>query len=169
MFLPLHQRRFLRATLLLVLCMLGTGLEPSAVAGPQKPHGSKRDEKRQIEELEEQWRRAMVADDAAIIDALLADDYVGISVNGQANTKAQQLDRIRSRRLVITKMDLSDSKVKLVGTIAIVTSLAQIEGTNEGAPMKGTYRYTRIYERLPSGFWKTTNFEATRVPNRLSD
>jgi hypothetical protein len=25
------------------------------------------------------------------------------------------------------------------------------------------YRYTRVYSRLPSGTWKITNFEATRV------
>ena len=30
-------------------------------------------------------------------------------------------------------------------------------------PMHGTYRYTRVYSRLPSGTWKITNFEATRV------
>ncbi|WP_263382628.1 nuclear transport factor 2 family protein [Granulicella arctica] len=114
--------------------------------------------------MEEQWRRALIADDVAAADDLLAEDYVGISMTGQANTKSQQLDRIRNRRLVITSMNLSDSKVKLVGPVAIVTCLTQIEGTNEGTSMRGTYRYTRIYQKLPSGVWKTTSFEATRVP-----
>ena len=53
--------------------------------------------------------------------------------------------------------------MKLIGTTAIVTSLAEVEGTNDGMPMHGTYRYTRVYSRLPSGTWQITNFEATRV------
>jgi len=39
-----------------------------------------------------------------------------------------------------------------------------VEGTNEGMSVKGTYRYTRVYRRLPDGNWKITSFEATRVP-----
>jgi ketosteroid isomerase-like protein len=151
-----------------MLLALWLGNWQSASAAGPRVHDSKRNEKREIEELEEQWRKALVTADVAMTDTLLSEDFVGISMTGQANTKSQQLDRLRNRRLVITKMDLSDSKVKLVGQIAIVTSLAQIEGTNEGQPMTGNYRYTRVYQRLPSGIWKTTNFEATRVPaNRL--
>jgi len=54
--------------------------------------------------------------------------------------------------------------VKLIGSIAIVNLSRRGGGTNEGAPVKGTYRYTRVYQRLPSGGWKITSFEATRVP-----
>jgi ketosteroid isomerase-like protein len=99
------------------------------------------------------------------MDKLLADDYFGISVAGQLNNKTQQLERLRNRTLVITKLDVSDVKIKLVGRVAIVTSLAQVEGVNEGESLKGTYRYTRIYKRYPDGSWKITNFEVTRVPN----
>jgi ketosteroid isomerase-like protein len=54
--------------------------------------------------------------------------------------------------------------VKLIGSIAIVTSRAEVEGTNDGVAVQGTFRYTRVYQRLPSGVWKITSFEATRVP-----
>jgi ketosteroid isomerase-like protein len=123
----------------------------------------KPDYKRQVEQLEELWRIAELNADTGQMDKLLSDDYVGISMNGQIVTKTQQLARMRSRQLVITKIDLNDVKVKLIGSAAIVTSQAQVEGTNDGTPMHGTYRYTRVYTRLPSGAWKITNFEATRV------
>jgi ketosteroid isomerase-like protein len=55
-------------------------------------------------------------------------------------------------------------QVKLIGSIAIVTSRAEVEGTNDGVPVKGKFRYTRVYQHLPSGQWKITSFEATRVP-----
>ena len=129
---------------------------------PPKEH--KRDYKREIEKVEEQWRTAQLAGDVPTMDKLLAEDYFGISVTGQLNDKMQQLERLKSRRLVISRLDLSDRKVKIVGRIAIVTSLAEIEGMNDGAPLKGKYRYTRVYKRYPDGSWKITNFEVTQVP-----
>lgn len=125
---------------------------------------SKHDYKREVELLEEQWRVAQLAGDVATLDRLLSDDYVGISMTGQVNTKAQQLSRIQNHSFVITRIDLGDMKIKLVGQVAIVTVRASIEGTNEGVPMNGLFRYTRIYQHLPGGGWKITNFEATRIP-----
>ncbi len=114
--------------------------------------------------MEEQWRTAQLTGDAAAMDKMLSDDYIGISTSGQVNTKAQQLDRVRKRKVTISKVELSDVKVKLVGSIAIVTAQADVDGTNENGPVKGTFRYTRVYQRLPSGEWKITSFEATRIP-----
>jgi ketosteroid isomerase-like protein len=124
----------------------------------------KHDAKRQVEALEEQWRQAQLSGDVDTMDKLLSDDYIGISMTGQVNTKAQQLDRMRAHTLVLTKVDLGEMQVKLVGSIAIVTSRAEVEGTSEGGAIKGVFRYTRVYQRLPSGAWKITSFEATRVP-----
>ena len=134
-------------------------------AGHTSPlHEKKHDAKRQVEALEEQWRTAQLAGDVDAMDKLLSDDYIGISMSGQVNTKSQQLERARSHKLVLTRLDLGDMQIKLVGSIAIVTSRAQVEGTNDGVPVQGTFRYTRVYQRLPSGNWKITSFEATRVP-----
>jgi len=140
------------------------GAQPAARAThPHKEH--KRDYRREIELAEKQWRTAQLAGDIAAMDRLLADDYFGISVAGQLNNKTQQLERLRNHTLVLTRLDVSDVKIKLVGRVAIVTSLAQVEGVNEGESLRGTYRYTRIYKRYPDGSWKITNFEVTRVPN----
>jgi ketosteroid isomerase-like protein len=154
----------------MILAVLVTGafvgicLQP-AFAGRTAPlHEKKHDAKRQVEALEEQWRTAQLSGDVDAMDKLLSDDYIGISMSGQVNTKTQQLDRARSRKLVLTRLDLGEMQIKLVGSIAVVTSRAQVEGTNDGVPVQGTFRYTRVYQRLPSGVWKITSFEATRVP-----
>jgi ketosteroid isomerase-like protein len=112
------------------------------------PHPKRKDQyKHQVELLEESWRTAELSGDADAMDKLLSDDYVGITMTGQVVTKMQQLDRMRSRSLVLTKISLDDVKVKLIGTTAIVTSLADVEGTDEGQPMHGMFRYTRVYTR----------------------
>ncbi|MGD0647705.1 MAG: nuclear transport factor 2 family protein, partial [Acidobacteriaceae bacterium] len=83
------------------------------------------------------------------------------TATGQVLTKTQQLDRMRDRKLVITKLDTSEIKIKLVGNIAIVTSLAQVEGSDNDEPLHGAFRYTRVYQRLSGNVWKVTNFEVT--------
>ena len=125
----------------------------------------KQDAKRQIEVLEQQWRVAQLTGDLSSIDRLLSDDYVGITMTGQVNTKAQLLSRMRNRVFVLSRMDLEEMKVKVVGDVAIVTVRASIQGANAGAPVSGNFRYTRIYHRLSAGNWKITNFEATRIPS----
>ncbi|MDQ2833930.1 MAG: nuclear transport factor 2 family protein [Acidobacteriota bacterium] len=155
-------------------CLLASAVIAASVAGLFVPsaralqgqalHERKHDAKRQVEALEEQWRKAELDDDADTMDKLLSDDYIGISMTGQVNTKAQQLDRMKAHKLMLTRIDLGEMQVKLVGSIAIVTSRAEVEGTIEGEPMKGIFRYTRVYQRRPTGVWKITSFEATRVP-----
>ena len=135
---------------------------------PAQAHAwqAKRDVKRQIEQLEDQWRVAQLTGDIPTMDRMLSDDYVGITLTGQVTTKAQQLARLRDRVFVLTRMDKQDSKIKLVGQVAIVTVKARVEGRTALKAIDGEYRYTRIYHQLASGTWKITNFEATRIPNR---
>ncbi|HEV2645446.1 MAG TPA: nuclear transport factor 2 family protein [Acidobacteriaceae bacterium] len=137
------------------------------VAGPVQakgPRPKRHDEyKRQVERLEDAWRTAQLSGDVTTVNQLLSDDYVGITMSGQVVTKTQQLDRMKKRVMALSKYEVSDVKVKLIGTTAVVTSLAQIDGTYEEQPIHGTFRSTRVYTRIPGGSWKITNFEATRV------
>jgi ketosteroid isomerase-like protein len=151
---------------LLTAVVMGLSVPAFCAAWNQPLREKKHAAKQQVEALEEQWRQAQLGGDVVTMDKLLSDDYIGISITGQVNTKQQQLDRMRMHKVALTKLDLGDRQVKLIGSIAIVTSRAEVEGTNEGASVKGTYRYTRVYQRLPSGVWKITSFEATRVPGQ---
>ena len=128
-------------------------------------HEKKRIERAEIAQLEDKWRSAQLSEDTSTMDRLLADEFLGVTAAGQVVTKTQQLDRMRSRHLVITRLDISDTKIKISGNLAVVTSLAQIEGTAEGTPLRGAFRYTRVYHRVGRDGWKITNFEATHVGN----
>jgi ketosteroid isomerase-like protein len=152
------RRSLIMALAALAVLSLGVGRLAFADRAPHR----KLNAKEQVEALEEQWRVAQLAGDTTTMGKMLSDDYVGISMTGEVDTKAQQLRRVADRRMVLTKIELSDQKVKLLGAVAIVTSRAQVDGTNDGISMQGTYRYTRIYRHLPTGQWKITSFEATR-------
>ena len=154
--LPMRVITFLFAALVVV---------PAASLLAQLPHPQrhprKHMEREQIVALEVEWRRAALADDVPAMDKLLSDDYLGITSSGEVLTKTQQLDHMRDHELVLTRLDISELKIKLIGNIAIVTSLAQVEGSSDGEPLQGAYRYTRVYQRVANGSWKITDFEVT--------
>lgn len=126
-----------------------------------QPHERKRFERDQIVALEQEWRQATLTSDVATMDGLLSDDFIGIGPTGEVLTKIQQLDHMRDHEIVINKLDTSELKIKLIGNIAIVTSLAHVDGSADGEPLHGAFRYTRVYQRLSTGAWKVTNFEVT--------
>jgi ketosteroid isomerase-like protein len=154
-----------------ICCVACSGLAPAAAqqANARQAHG-RHAEERQVQALEQQWRQAALSGDTSTIEKLLDDDFIGINSSGLIYNRDQQLERMRNRAVMVTKMDVTDVKVKLIGAIAIVTSRVDLEGTSEGVSVTGVYRYTRVYRRLPSGAWKVTNFEATHInpnPGRL--
>lgn len=142
------------AALLLLLCL--------PVCAQRRER--KRAERAEIGVLEQQWRQAQISENIAEMDRLLAEDFLGITAAGQVVTKAQQLERMRTRRIDLRRMDISDSKIRISGNVAVVTSLAQVDGSIDGHVVDGSFRYTRVYQRGPANSWKITNFEATRVP-----
>jgi ketosteroid isomerase-like protein len=161
---PRHfESRTLRA---LASFALGAACALSSAQTPTQHHGHphKRMEREQVADLEQQWQQAMLSSDTATMDRLLADDYLGVTAGGDIVTKSQQLDRMRDHQVSITKLNTTETKIKLIGgRIAVVTALSHIEGTIDGKVINSDFRNTRIYERLNTGAWKITNFEATRV------
>jgi ketosteroid isomerase-like protein len=147
------------------------GLTVALIAPPMHagPHRGSRTMREQIEVLETQWKKAALANDIETMERLLSEDYLGITSNGQVVTKPQQLDRMRTHNFSINSLEVSDVKIKLISQhAAIVTSLAQVDGTNDGRPLRGSFRYTRVYQRVPNDGWKITSFEATHVPTHVT-
>jgi ketosteroid isomerase-like protein len=154
----------------LVFLLALSAYSPALFASPQHapqhsglPRGEKHEGRREIDQMEEAWRNAVLTGDVAAMDSLLADDYVGISARGTLQTKEDTLARMRSGLRHITALELSDSKVRFYGATALVTSFAHVTGVNADGEAIGDYRYTRVYVRNAQGKWKIVSFEASRI------
>ena len=128
----------------------------------------KRDLKAEVERLEGEWRTAQLAGDTAAMDRMLAEDYVGMTMQGQVTTKTQQLRRMQERRTVMRRLDLSDVKVRLTGEVAVVTMRARVIGTSTAGAVDGRFRCRQVFHLLPNGRWAMTNFEADPMGHRGS-
>jgi len=156
-----HQRLYA----LMLLLALST-YAPALFAAPQHsgmPRGEKHESRREIDQLEETWRNAVLTGNIAVMGDLLADDYISISASGTLQTKEDVLARLRNGRRRITSIELSDSKVRFYGTTALVTSLARVTGLNSEGEALGDFRYTHVYARDAQGKWKMVSSEASRI------
>ena len=105
----------------------------------------------------------MLKSDTAAMSALLADDFIAITASGTLQTKDRDLANLRTRRVHITSLDVSDRKLRFYGKTALVTSAANVQGTTPDGDVSGSFRYTRVYVLDPQGKWKIVSFEASRI------
>lgn len=131
---------------------------------PAMPRDLRHESRREIDQLEEKWRDAILHKNVQAMDALLADDYIAITSNGTLQSKEQTLTNLRNGTLRFTSLDFSDRKVRFYGQTALVTSRAEVNGSNgDGKSVSGSYRFTRVYVRDGKGVWRIVSFETSRI------
>jgi ketosteroid isomerase-like protein len=145
------------------LALTAFATPPHAPPHGQMPKAQKHESRHEIDQLEEAWRDALLKTNATAMDALLADDYMAITPNGSLQSKEQALENLRSGTTHFAAIEIADHRVRFYGTTALVTSRADVSGTNGGADFSGSYRYTRVYVRDAQGKWKIVSFEASRI------
>ncbi len=153
---------------MLLGCMLsGAGMHAHALVLPFT-HREGGSQHKEIEGLEQDWRQALISSNVTALDRLLADDYLGVTANGTLETKADLLALRRGGTVRISELNLSDLKIRVYGDTAVVTSRAELTGTNGGTDISGHYRYTRVYNRR-EGQWRIVSFEASRIADSGRD
>ena len=130
---------------------------------PGLPRAQKHESRHEIDQLEDDWREAILKGNTTQMAGLLADDYLSITPSGTLQTKDQTLTNLRDGRMRLTALEISDRKVRFYGTTALVTSVADVTGTTSDGDLSGSYRYTRVYVRNPQGAWKIVSFEASKI------
>lgn len=124
---------------------------------------AKEDSRHAIDRLEDAWRDAELTSNIKAMDALLAADYMAITPAGTLQSRDEALENLRSGKVRFTTIDVSDRKVRIYGSTAVVTSQANVLATTPDGEVSGSYWYTRVYARNAQGQWKIVSFEASRV------
>ncbi len=153
------RRAALKRLLLIVFVVLCSA--SMLQAGQSKP--KKHEVRHEIFDLEDAWRNAVLKSDTTAMSALLADDYMAITASGMLQTKQEALANMRAHRVHFTLLTLLDRKVRLYGKTALVTSLAEVQGTTPEGDISGSFRYTRVYVRDSQGRWKIVSFESSKI------
>ncbi|MGI4755817.1 MAG: nuclear transport factor 2 family protein [Janthinobacterium lividum] len=160
---PVRRKPLLVAAVLLCFLCGSWGVKALADKKFKAPRQTRRAETRLIENLEEQWRTALINADASAMEKLISEDFLAISARGTLSNKQQYLQRITNRATQMSAIELLDLQVRVQPASAVAVSQARVSGVLEGRPIQGTFRYTKVYQRSSAGTWRITNFEATRV------
>jgi ketosteroid isomerase-like protein len=127
------------------------------------PRAERHETRHQIEHLEDAWRNAVLKGNIPAMESLLAEDYMAITPTGILQSKEQALANLRAGTMHFKSIELSDRKIRLYGTTALVTSRAEVTATGPAGDISGSYRYTRVYVKDPRGAWRIVSFEASKI------
>jgi ketosteroid isomerase-like protein len=111
--------------------------------------------------LESQWQEALTRRDVAVLDRLMADDYVLTTVSGEVVNKARVLAEVKSANAT-ADVHNTDVVVRVYGDVAIVTGLVVISGKFNDKDVSTRSRYIKVYVER-QGQWRVVAAQATLI------
>ena len=145
------------ATLLLALsgCALSIGSN-----GVDLETSGERDDT--VELVERRRFDAMIAQDMAKLEPMLAEElYYGHST-GLVENKPQFLESIRSGQFRYRSIEVKHLDVRLYDEVALVTGLIHVRVEMKGQPLETDLRYSDAYARR-DGRWQLVAWQSARV------
>ena len=117
-----------------------------------------------IAAVEQALYRAMIAQDFAALDALLADDLVYIHSTAVAEDKRGYLEGVRNGLYDYGAIESRDVTVRHCGDVAIQTGIVTMSVAARGAAKTPTILlFTLVWKREQPG-WRLWQRQATRLP-----
>lgn len=99
----------------------------------------------EIEQFEGRLRRAMLAGDVDALNDLIAERLVFVGIGGSVISKEDDLSLYRFGEQRIIRLDVEESRIEVVDSVAIVVVLAHMVGTFHGQPFRGRFRQMRTW------------------------
>ena len=113
------------------------------------------------------WWNALLAADAAALDTLLADDFALHTPFGTAQTKAGEVEALRSGAVRYTSIKDEEPVIRLHGQTGIVTGRADIAYQAEGQVGLARVYYTAVYG-WTAPHWHMLAWQSTLRADALS-
>jgi hypothetical protein len=114
-----------------------------------------------VRAAEDRRIRALVEDDFAALEEVLADDLTYTHSNALVDTKASYIRTLRAGTTKYAAIDRDTPSVRLYGTTAVLTGTASMTMRGLADPVR--LRYTLVYVKR-NGRWQAVAWQSTRLP-----
>ena len=107
-----------------------------------------------VARLDTLYHSAVKANDVAIMDEILADDFVLVPDRGASLTKADLIKEAKEKRTIYEHQEVEEGtqKVRIWRDTAVVTALLKIKGTRDQNPFDYKVWLNETYVRTPTGW-----------------
>ena len=140
-------------------------LSGAAVGPPAAGEGSTDADVKAVAALDTEYQAAVKNNDVAVMDRILADDFILVTGRGQAFNKTELLDEARSKSAVYEHQEDTQQTVRVWGDTAVVTALLWVKGTREGKAMDYKLWFSDVYVRGPGGWRYVFGQASLRLPS----
>ena len=120
--------------------------------GLNRMNASADDDQKAVAALDTQYQAAVEKNDAATMDRILADDFILVTGNGKAYSKADLLKEARTGKVFYEHQSDTEQTVRVWGNTAVVTAKLWEKGTQDGKPFDKTLWFSDTYVRTPTGW-----------------
>ena len=142
----------MKHTLVIAVVMLAA----TSIALGQK-QSAKRDHRRNVEQairqLDNERIQAQIGADAAALDRIYADDFIGVGPSGTVRTKTQVITDFTSGDLKFQSITTDEVQVRVYENTAVETGLSTMVGQDKGKAVPRDTRFTRVWVKQ-QGRWR---------------
>ncbi len=117
---------------------------------------------KQIAQLEFDLGQAMIQRDISTLSKLVADEWTIQQDSDQLGTKAGFINDIQSRKLVVTRFNIHDLRIRVLGTVAVVQAFDDEDSFYDGKDGSGTYSWLDVWVQR-QGQWVSIATQLTKV------
>jgi ketosteroid isomerase-like protein len=115
-------------------------------------HATDADDRRNLLALDTKYQRAVKDNDAKIMAAILADNFVLVEGDGKRSTKADLIKSATDGKTHYEHQEDSEQVALVFGDTAIVTAKLWAKGLEDGAKVDYTLWFSDVYVRTTSGW-----------------
>jgi len=128
------------------VCMLSTGCASWQSAPKNDPVDV-------LKQLDQERIQAQINADAAALDRLYAEDFIGIGPSGTVRAKQQVIADFTSGRLRFQSITTDDVQWRVYGETAVETGRSTMDGQDKGKIVPRDNRFTRVWVKR-QGRWQ---------------
>jgi uncharacterized protein (TIGR02246 family) len=152
----------MRRTLVIAVLVL-----TAASVAPGQKQSARRDQRGGVEQairqLDHERIQAQIGADAATLDRIYADDFIGVGPSGMVRTKPQVIADFTSGELKFQSITTDDVQVRVYRDTAVETGLSTMVGQDKGKAVPRDTRFTRVWVKQRGRWRLVANHYSIRI------
>ena len=151
------RRTLVTAVLVITATSIALGQEHSA-SGDQRSSVEQA-----IRQVDNERIQAQIHADAAALDRIYADDFIGIGPSGRVRTKPQVISDFTSHDLKFQSITTDEVQVRVYENTAVETGLSTMSGQDKGKAVPRDTRFTRVWVKQQGRWRLVANHYSSRI------